>query len=93
MFIQISESQVGRALRTQRWKYSVVALDKHGWRDSHADSYVEQFLYDLEADPYELNNLVGRKSHQEVAQMLREQLKKRMHMAGEHVPAIEPAVP
>ena len=25
IFIQISESQVGRAIRTQRWKYSVVA--------------------------------------------------------------------
>ncbi|GLV55804.1 hypothetical protein KDH_26480 [Dictyobacter sp. S3.2.2.5] len=88
MFIQISESQVGRALRTQRWKYSVVAPEKHGWKDSHADRYVEQFLYDLEADPYELNNLAGRKSHEEVAHGLREQLKKRMQLVGEQVPDI-----
>ena len=86
IFIQTSESQVGRALRTQRWKYSVVAPSRHGWNDS----YEEQFLYDLEADPYELNNLVGRKSYKDVTEQLRERLKKRMQMAGEEVPAIAP---
>lgn len=92
VFVQISESQVGRAIRTRRWKYSVVAPDKDGWNDACADYYEEQFLYDLEADPYELNNLVGKKSHEEVARQLQERLKIRMQLAGEAVPVIASAV-
>ena len=91
VFIQISESQVGRAVRTRRWKYSVVAPGKSGWEDSASDHYVEDFLYDLEADPYELTNLVGLVSHQEVSQVLRERLLRRMQQAGEPVPHIDPA--
>ena len=70
VFIQISESQVGRAIRTQRWKYGVDAPDKDGWRDPGSDRYVEEFLYDLVADPYELTNLIGLQSHAEVADCL-----------------------
>jgi hypothetical protein len=33
VFIQISESQVGHAVRTSRWKYGVTAIDKNGWSD------------------------------------------------------------
>jgi arylsulfatase A-like enzyme len=75
IFIQISESQVGRAIRTSRWKYSVSAPDKRVWVFEHAsDQYKEEFLYDLEADPHELANLIGYDSHQEVAARLRERL-------------------
>jgi arylsulfatase A-like enzyme len=91
VFVQISESQVGRAVRTQRWKYSVTAPNKSGWRDPASDRYVEEFLYDLQADPYELTNLIGLESHQKVAAVLRERLVRRMAQAGEAVPAIEPA--
>lgn len=91
VFIQVSESQVGRAIRTQRWKYSVVAPDKDGWNDMRSDSYVEQHLYDLEADPYELNDLVGYASHTHIAAVLRERLIQRMVAAGESAPMIHPA--
>jgi arylsulfatase A-like enzyme len=91
VFLQISEAQVGRAVRTQRWKYSVVAPDKHGGRDSASDHYVEEFLYDLQADPYELTNLIGFESHQEVAAVMRARLLRRMVEAGETEPTIEPA--
>ncbi len=91
VFIQISESQVGRAVRTQRWKYAVVAPDKEGWRDAGATHYVEEFLYDLQSDPYELTNLVGLDSHREVANVLRERLLRRMQQAGEPAPEIDPA--
>ncbi|MBM4048577.1 MAG: arylsulfatase [Planctomycetes bacterium] len=90
VFVQISESQVGRAVRTQRWKYSVVAPDKHGWRDSGSDRYVEEFLYDMESDPHELTNLIGLKSHEPVASVMRERLIRRMVAAGEKAPVIEP---
>jgi arylsulfatase A-like enzyme len=89
VFIQISESQVGRAVRTQRWKYSVTAPDKSGWSDSVSDRYMEEFLYDLEADPYELTNLIGLSSHLEVARVLRERLLRRMQAAGEPIPEID----
>jgi arylsulfatase A-like enzyme len=93
MFVQISESQVGRAVRTHRWKYGVVAPDKHPWNDSGSDRYVETYLYDLLADPYELRNLVGLESHRETANVLRERLVRRMVEAGEAEPLIEAAPP
>lgn len=89
VFVQISESQVGRAVRTHRWKYSVVAPDKDGWQDAASDRYVEEFLYDLQADPYELINLIGLESHQEVATVMRQRLIRRMVEAGEVEPTIE----
>ncbi len=91
MFVQISESQVGRAVRTRRWKYGVTAPDKKGNQDPASDRYAEEFLYDLDSDPYELTNLIGLQSHQEVARILRERLVRRMVEAGEAEPAIEPA--
>jgi len=57
VFIQISESQVGRCVRTTKWKYAVRA-DANVWADSGAEIYYEDCLYDLENDPHERNNLV-----------------------------------
>ncbi len=91
VFIQISESQVGRAVRTRRWKYGVHAPQCHGSRDAGADAYTEEFLYDLHSDPYELTNLVGLESHQEAARVMRERLVRRMVEAGEPAPTIEVA--
>jgi arylsulfatase A-like enzyme len=93
VFVQISEAQVGRAVRTRRWKYGVHAPDRHGGRDPGADRYVEEYLYDLEADPYELTNLIGLESHRTVAAVLRERLRRRMVEAGEAAPVIEEAPP
>ncbi len=89
VFIQISESQVGRALRTRRWKYSVIAHDKDGGTDPNSDHYIEDCLYDLVSDPYELCNLAGFHSHRHVAERLRARLIHRMVEAGEAAPIIE----
>jgi arylsulfatase A-like enzyme len=89
VFIQISESQVGRAIRTSRWKYGVDAPGKDGNRDSGSDSYVEQYLYDLDSDPYELQNLVEVDAYRAVADELRERLIARMVAAGEAAPMIQ----
>lgn len=91
VFIQISEAQVGRAIRTQRWKYCVVAPDVNGRESPGAGHYVEDALYDLDADPYELANLIGYESHQPVAEVLRERLLRRMVEAGEAPPTIAAA--
>jgi arylsulfatase A-like enzyme len=91
VFVQISESQVGRAIRTGRWKYSVDAPGKDASRDMHSDRYVEQYLYDLEYDPYEITNLAGYSSHAELSAILRQRLLKRMAEAGEPPATIDPA--
>jgi uncharacterized sulfatase len=91
IFLQISESQVGRAIRTDRWKYSVVAPDAKGWQDAGAERYVEEFLYDLEADPFEANNLVGDPALASVRAELRDRLIARMVAANEAAPEVVPA--
>ncbi|RED58166.1 sulfatase-like hydrolase/transferase [Cohnella phaseoli] len=91
VFVQISETEVGRAVRTQRWKYGVTAPDKDGFADGGSDRYAETSLYDLQADPYELTNLIGLDSHAEVAEAMRGRLLRRMTEAGESAPVIVPA--
>jgi len=88
VFIQISETQVGRALRTKKWKYSVRAPRRNGWLHADAKTYREEFLYDLESDPHELVNLVRREGYEEVRAQLRERLIERMLEAGEPAPVI-----
>jgi arylsulfatase A-like enzyme len=88
VFVQISESQVGRAIRTRRWKYGVDAPDRHGWQHMDSPVYVEQYLYDLESDPHECHNLVGDSAYREVADELAETLVRRMVQAGEAAPRI-----
>ncbi len=90
VFIQISESQVGRAVRTHDYKYSVYAPDKNGKHDMNSEIYVEQFLYDLKADPHERNNLVADPNYEDVRSNMRARLLSRIEMAGEVVPIILP---
>lgn len=91
IFMQISESQVGRAIRTKKWKYSVSAPDKSGWKDAGSSIYIEEYLYDLENDPHELNNLVLHPDYVETRWGLAKILKKNMRQAGEKEPEILPA--
>ena len=91
IFAQISESEVGRCVRTQRWKYSVSAPNLNGNKNAAAEVYEEAFLYDLLADPYELTNIVGFKSHEKVRTVMRERLLRRLTEAGEAAPEIRPA--
>jgi len=87
IFAQISESHCGRCIRTHRWKYSVRAPNKTG-ADASSGFYVEDFLYDLEADPHERSNLVRDGDYAAVRKELRGVLRRRMAGAGEKVPRI-----
>lgn len=74
VFIQISESCVARAIRTERWKYCAIAEDKDGWVDSNSETYTDYQLYDIYSDPYELVNLAGRREYRDIMGELRERL-------------------
>jgi len=91
VFVQISEAQVGRAVRTQRWTYSASAPGVGGKERPESDTYVEEFLYDLEADPYQLNNLIGLTSHQEVTRVMRERLLRHIEKVEGCRPTIQDA--
>lgn len=82
VFMQISESQIGRAVRTDRWKYSVSAKNAD---KPFADKYVEDFLYDLKNDPYERNNLIANPAYADTKRGLQEILLEYMRKAGEPV--------
>ena len=89
IFLQISERQIGRAIRTKKWKYSVCA-DGNPWNESGADVYYEEFLYDLENDPFEKNNLVNAREYAGLRKELSERLIYRMAEAKEKAPVILP---
>lgn len=71
VFLQISESQVGRCIRTDRFKYSVRATDKDGVKDASSDVYYEDFLYDLQNDPHERINLIEHKDYAKTREELK----------------------
>lgn len=91
VFMQISESQVGRAVRTDRFKYAVRA-PKNGEICHDAKVYFEDYLYDLQNDPYETTNLVRDERYAKTRAQMRLLLKREMRRAGEAEPAILPAV-
>lgn len=90
VFLQISESHIGRAIRTNRYKYSVMAKGD-AWKEAGADIYYEAFLYDLQEDPHELCNLVKDERYVEVRKELAKRLVARMEQAGEEEVTILPA--
>ncbi|HEX5481549.1 MAG TPA: sulfatase-like hydrolase/transferase [Terriglobia bacterium] len=101
-FIQVSQSQVGRAVRTREWTYYAIAPDKDPQHDPGSSHYEEYQMYCLASDPAQLLNLAGRKDPpklvheegdqpiEEIAAHLRERLIARMVEAGEAPPQIEP---
>lgn len=91
IFAQISESRVGRCVRTKDYLYSVYAPGVNGGTSGGSCIYEEEFLYDLQKDPYELNNLVSDTTYEEVRKGLSRLLKKAMEKAGEIEPDIYPA--
>lgn len=87
VFVQISESHVGRAVRTKDWKYSARAKGS-GWVKHSAVQYYDDFLYDLKNDPHEKNNLVGDEKYEDILLKMRALLSREMMNAGEKKPKI-----
>lgn len=85
VFVQISESQIGRAVRTKDWKYSARAIGS-GQLGHSATHYFDDYLYDLKNDPCEKNNLVGDKRYSHKLKEMRDLLSREMVKAGEKKP-------
>ena len=57
VFAQISESKVGRVIRTEQFKLGVYALNLNGSDVKNSSEYVVDYMYDLRKDPHELTNI------------------------------------
>jgi len=94
VFVQTSEDGVGRTLRTRKWKYCVMSTYPMGhieWHSGSAEVYQEAFLYDLENDPHERNNLIDDPAHRTTRKTLKKALLARMETIGEEPCRIIPA--
>ena len=91
VFLQISESQCGRSIRTKKHKYSVKAPFVSGNLLPSSPIYFEDYLYDLEKDPIEKYNLIKDPEYSKIRKELREMLIREMVNAGEKKPKILPA--
>ena len=93
VYIEISESQCGRAIRTDRYTYSVSALTPvSGMTKKSVRIYFENYLYDNEKDPNQKNNLVKDVQRKEIREKLRKELTEEMKKAGEKNFRILPAI-
>lgn len=89
--IQISESMVGRAIRTKEWTYCVADPSLDGKTAQASTNYCEYQMYNNWSDPAQLLNLAGRQSSKEAANKLRGELLAMIRTSGEPEPAIAPA--
>lgn len=90
VYIQISESFTGRALRTQRYKYVIHAPEKNPWRTITTDVWQEKYLFDLDKDPLEKNNLIDDPAYRNIKEDLKMRLIRNAGDAGENIVSILP---
>ena len=82
-YIQISESYLGRAIRTKKWTYCIYDPEKNPNVYAASNCYRERFLFDNEADPDQKNNLAADAAYLEVRKELARRLMQRAKEAGE----------
>jgi len=86
-----AESQIARAVRTPRWTYCADAPADCQNGAGGSKVYVDQYLYDNEADPHQLRNLVKNPSQRATLETLRVRMAQRMVAAGEAAPEFRAA--
>jgi arylsulfatase A-like enzyme len=89
--IQISQSMVGRALRTKEWTYCVADPSLDGGKVESSTDYQEYVMYNDFADPAQLVNLAARVPWKREADDLRDELIRRIQASGETAPTITQA--
>jgi arylsulfatase A-like enzyme len=96
VFVQLSESQIGRAIRTRTHTYSVRAPGHDptlGKRSARSDVYVDDKLYDNVADPFQRRNLVKDPALADLRHALAAQLLTEIERVEDHSPRIVRAGP
>ncbi|MCD7775291.1 MAG: sulfatase-like hydrolase/transferase [Clostridiales bacterium] len=83
VFIQISEASNSRAIRTERYKYEVRDAALTGYAHHKSRVYFENYLYDLEKDPNEKNNLIKNSKYSSVRREMKKILLEQMELAQE----------
>lgn len=92
VYIQISESQCGRAIRTAEFTYSVSAPTVvAGMSMPKSPVYVEEYLYDNNNDPMQLRNLIKDPTYASARKKLRKMLLEEIEKTGEGKVVILPA--
>lgn len=82
VLVQISESQIGRALRTRTHTYAAAAPTRNpfaGHLQPGADRYVGTHLYDNVADPHQRSNLIDDPTAAVLRDELAQRLAERIH--------------
>lgn len=74
VFAQISESRVGRCIRTPEYLYGVYAPGVNGGEAASAEVYADDYLYDMRKDPYQLENVVKDETYAGTKAELRQRL-------------------
>jgi uncharacterized sulfatase len=90
-YIQISESYLGRALRTKQYTYCIYSPKLNPNKYAYADEYQERFLFDNKEDPLQSRNLIGDPGLSSLRSCLAKRLKERAREAGEPDFTILPA--
>lgn len=88
-FIQISESQCGRAIRTKRYTYSVTSKK---CLSPYSNTYVEDFLYDNIEDKDQKNNLIKSKEYYGVKNELKKMLLDEIKRVENKTPKIKSCI-
>ena len=74
VFAQISESRIGRVVRTADFLYAVYAPGVNGGEKGASDRYADDYLYDLKKDPWQLENVVTSPDYSEAKADMRKRL-------------------
>jgi uncharacterized sulfatase len=74
VYAQISESRLGRCIRTNKYLYSVYAPHINGGEMASSSVYLDDYLYDMEKDPNQLNNIVEDESYLSIKEELKTRL-------------------
>ena len=84
VFAQISESRVGRVLRTKDYLLGVVAKGLYGGKHKDSKEYAVDYFYDLASDPDEINDVKSEGRYKETIRTLCDELE-RIIRKEEHI--------